>query len=168
MAKITWCPCEVPPFLPVTQVYGIVFDTQGRILLKVEEKGGKQIFGLPGGTPEDFDADRIATLRRELREEVNVAVGTEVLLLGYQKIEGDGGRPPYAQMRMTAVITEIGERRPDPDTGETYCRLLCSFERAITLLGWGKVADEQIRLAAELAAERLRIPVCREVEEIWI
>ena len=62
MTKITWCPCEVPPFLPVTQVYGIVFDTQGRILLKVEEKGGKQIFGLPGGTPEDFDADRIATL----------------------------------------------------------------------------------------------------------
>lgn len=168
MLNITWCPGEVPASLPVTQVYGIVFDPQGRILLKVEKKGDKQIFGLAGGTPEDFDTDRIATLRRELLEEVNTTLGEKVVHIGYQRIEGDGNRPPYAQVRMAAVIDKIGVRRPDPDNGETYGRLLCSPERAISLLGWGEVAKKQIRLAVEVAVTQLLIPRCRDLEEMWI
>ena len=168
MLTITWCPGEVPTDLPITQVYGILFDDRGRILLKVEEKSRGLVFGLAGGTPEDFDSDRVATLRRELLEEVNVTMGDEVLLVGYQRIEGDGDRPPYAQVRMAAVISEIGERRPDPDTGEIYRRLLCSPERAITLLGWGEVAKKQICRAVEIATRQLFVPPCRDSEEMWI
>ena len=71
MPKITWMNQAVPDNLPITQVYGLIFDSKGRILLKAENKNGKKVFGLAGGTPESFDADITATLRRELTEEIN-------------------------------------------------------------------------------------------------
>ena len=99
---------------------------------------------------------------------MNVTVGERVIHVGYQRVEGDGERPPYAQVRMTAIIAGIGERRPYPDNGETYGRLLCSPDRAITLLGWGEVARRQILLAVDIAREELSVPLCKSDEEIWI
>ena len=168
MLNITWYEEEVPSEIPVTQVYGLVFDREGRMLLKVENKRGKRIFSPAGGTPEPFDADREATLRRELLEEVNTTLCADVLYVGYQLIEGDGQRPPYAQVRMTAVIDTIGEARPDPDNGETYERVLVSPERAILLLGWGEVAKQQISRAAALARAHLSVPDLCGNGELWV
>lgn len=168
MLKITWHEAEVPSGIPVTQVYGLVFDREGRMLLKVETKRGKQVFAPAGGTPEAFDADRVATLRREMLEEVNTLLCEEVLYVGYQLVEGDGERPSYAQVRMTAVIDRIGERRPDPDNGETYDRVLVSPRRAIDLLGWGEIAERQILRAAELARTRLSLGIAEGSGEHWI
>ena len=115
MLTITWHNGEVKENLPVRQVYGLIFTRDGRMLLKVEEKKGKKVYSPAGGTPETFDKDRVATLRRELLEEVNVTI-EEPILVGYQLIEGDRDLPPYAQVRMTAIIDEIGPVQPDPDT----------------------------------------------------
>ncbi|MBR2460289.1 MAG: NUDIX domain-containing protein [Clostridia bacterium] len=168
MIKITWKTEKVPAGIPITQVYGLIFDKNGRMLLKVENKNGKTVYSLAGGTPEDFDADAIATLRRELTEEINTTVGADVRYVGYQLIEGDGDRPPYAQMRMTAIIEKIGEKLPDPDNGEIYDRLLTSPERAVELLNWGNVGKAQIMRAVEIATAELSLPSATDNQEIWI
>ena len=168
MLRITWHTEKVPDGLPVTQVYGLVFDREGRMLLKVEQKRGRLVFAPAGGTPEPFDADREATLRRELLEEVNTRLCPEVLYVGYQQIEGDGDRPPYAQVRMTAIIDTIGKKRPDPDNGETYDRVLTSPERAIELLGWGEIAERQVEAAVRLAREHFSLPSFCEPDELWV
>ena len=47
-----WFTSEVPQSLEIRQVYGFVFDLDGRILL-LEDKG---IFNLPGGKPENGES----------------------------------------------------------------------------------------------------------------
>ena len=154
MIQITWHNGEPPKDMPVRQVYAIAFDTNGRVLLKVEEKKGKHVYSMFGGTPEDFDKDRIATLKREFVEEANTTLKDPIYLVGYQKIEGDGDRPTYAQLRMVALIDKIGEKQPDPDNGETYDRILVAPEKAIELLGWGEVGEKQIKEAYKIAQEK--------------
>ena len=155
MISIVWHNGEVPKHLKTRQVYGVVFTEDGRTLLKVEnKKDGRKIYSLAGGTPEDFDADRIATLRREFIEEVNTELGENVFLVGYQTISGDG--PDYAQVRMTALIKQIHEKLPDPDNGITFDRLLTSPQRAIELLNWVS-GDKLINSACEIAKKEFNL-----------
>ena len=41
MLTITWHGEKVPAGIPITQVYGLAFDREGRMLLKVENKKGE-------------------------------------------------------------------------------------------------------------------------------
>ena len=164
MGLFTWYSEEVPEGMKTTQVYGIVFTTDGRLLLKVEKKHGKTEYSFAGGTPESFDSNRIATLRRELIEEVNTTIKDEIYLVGYQKVDEGNGKAPYAQVRMTALIDKVGVKKPDPDNGRTYERLLTTPERAIKLLGWD-TAEGQINEAVRIAKEKLNIKEFSTVEE---
>jgi 8-oxo-dGTP pyrophosphatase MutT (NUDIX family) len=74
-----------------------------------------------GGKPEPGDADRVDTLVREAAEENQVTVSDSVYL-GYQEVHRPG-RPPYAQVRMVALIASFEPRRPDPDGRRIYRRL---------------------------------------------
>ncbi|GAB3118429.1 hypothetical protein GCM10027160_30570 [Streptomyces calidiresistens] len=130
MVSFRWIAGPVPDGMPVRQVYGFCFDDTGRVLLR--EDGGRH--GLPGGTPEPGESVP-ATLARECHEESRILIG-EPVPIGYQEVVGDG-RPPYAQLRMAARITEFLPREPDPDTGRTYGRLLVPPEKAPALLDWG-------------------------------
>ena len=155
MLELKWFNCEVPNNLKTRQVYGVIFTNDGRTLLKVETKSnGKVFYSLAGGTPETFDKDRIATLRRELVEEVNTTIKDEIYYVGYQQVSGDGDKPTYAQVRMTAMIDKIGEKLPDPDNDKTYDRLLTSPDRAIELLGWGEIGKNIISNAVSIAKEK--------------
>ena len=102
---------------------------------------------------------------RELKEEVNTSIKSNVELVGYQLITGDNDRPPYAQVRMTAMIDSIGEVLPDPDNGETYERLLTTPSRAIELLKWGDVGERLINRAVEIAKEKFNLQLKSTVEE---
>ena len=62
----------------------------------------------------------------------------------------EDGTPPYAQVRMAALIHKIGIKRPDPDNGKTYDRLLVPPDKAAFLLNWGDVGRQQL-LAAQHA-----------------
>lgn len=155
--KITWKNGEPPKSLPVSQVYAIVFNKEGKTLLKVEEKHGKKIYGMIGGTPEVFDSDRIATLKREFLEEVNTTLKDPIYLVGYQEIDEENGKPIYAQLRMVAMIDKIGPKLPDPDTGEIYDRILTTPQNAIDLLGWGEIAKKQIEKACLIAKEKFKL-----------
>ncbi|MBQ7308400.1 MAG: NUDIX domain-containing protein [Clostridia bacterium] len=168
MIKITWKDEKVSTKLLITQVYGIVFDKTGRILLKVENKKGKKIYSFGGGTPEEFDNGIKDTLRREMIEELNTTLKNDIFYLGYQLIENDGERLPYAQVRMTAMIQEINNKKPDPDNGETYDRVLVSPQKAIKLLNWGEVGKLQIEKAVKSIKENLDLIIATDDEEIWI
>lgn len=163
--KITWHNGEVPPHLKTKQVYGLVFTDDGRMLVRIEEKKGKKVFTLAGGTPETFDENRIATLRREMIEEVNTTLKSKVVMVGYQEIDEENGKPPYAQVRMTALIDKIGPVQPDPDNGETYERMLTTPERAIELINWGEVGKNQIEEAVRIAKKEFDITWGNEQEE---
>ena len=167
MVKIIWHFGEPPKDMPVRQVYAIAFDEYGRMLLKSDIKDGKRYFGMIGGTPESFDKDRIATLKREYVEEVNTTLKDPIFLIGYQVIEGDRDLPPYAQLRMTAMIDTIGEKKPDPDNGKISDRLLTTPQKAIDLLGWGESAEKPIMRAYEIAKEKFGlVPVEKEDEYV--
>lgn len=98
MLRIIWHEKEPPKDMPVRQVYGIVFDEFGRTLLKSEQKHGKDFFSMFGGTPEPFDKDRKATLKREFLEEANITLKDPIYLVGFQEIEGDRDLPNYAHL----------------------------------------------------------------------
>ena len=164
MATFTWHNGEVPSGLKVRQVYGIIFTRDGRMLLMAKNKPSGKVFSLAGGTPEDYDEDKVATLRRELVEEVNVTIEMPITV-GYQEVDEENGTPTYAQFRMTAIIDEIGPRLPDPDTGDTYERFLTTPSKAIELLGWGEVGKLQIEEAFRIAKEKLGLTTFSNIEE---
>ena len=165
MVKITWHNGDVPNNLEVRQVYGLVFTQDGRMLIKAEEKKGEIFYSYAGGTPEKFDADHIATLRREMIEEVNTTLNSELYVVGYQEIEGDGDKPVYAQLRMVGMIDKIGPVMPDPDNGKTYQRLLVSPKRAIELLNWGECGRLQTEEAVKIAKEKFGLTEFSDNEE---
>ena len=155
MAQITWEKGNVPVGMSVKQVYGIFFDQQGRVLLRIE----KGAYKLTGGKPEVFDSDFCATLRRELSEEANCSV-EKLVMVGYQKVDEEDGSPAYAQIRMTGVIKEIGAPRPDIDkAGWIYGRVFVSAFRAAKLLNWGQVGINQIYDAAVIAQSHFGINI---------
>ena len=167
MVKIIWHYGETPKDMQVRQVYAIVFDKYGRTMLKCDMKNGKRCFGMIGGTPETFDKDRIATLKREFLEEVNTTLKDPIYLVGYQIIEGDRDLPPYAQIRMVAMIDKIGEKKPDPDNGKISERILTTPEKAIKLLGWGESAEKPIMRAFEIAKEKFNLKPT-SLEDEWL
>ncbi len=164
MAKITWHNGEVPSDMRVKQVYGLLFTIDGRMLLRSGDGKGDKKFSLAGGKPEKNDKNIIDTLKREAIEEVNTTIN-EPLIVGYQEIDEEDGSDIYAQLRMVAIIDNIGEAKPDPDRGITYKRILVSPSRAIKLLDWGEVGKLQIEEATRIAKEQLGIIKFSEKEE---
>ena len=165
MAIFTWHNGNVPEGMKVTQVYGLVFTKDGRMLLKVEKVGDKIMYSLAGGKPELEDNSREETLKREFLEEVNTTLQDGALVVGYQQVDEEDGSPPYAQMRMSAIIDSIGTRQPDPDTGKIYDRLLTTPKRAIELLNWGEVGESQVNEALRIAKEHLGLKEYSTKEE---
>jgi 8-oxo-dGTP pyrophosphatase MutT (NUDIX family) len=152
MAVITWHPGNVPSNFEIKQVYGVVFTKDCRILLRIEN--GK--YQLTGGKPEPFDSDMEATLRREMLEEANVAI-SKAYIVGYQLVDEEDGSEPYAQVRMTAMIENIGEQQPDQDNGRIYGRFLTTPTKAAKLLNWGEVRNKLIFEATEIIKQRFKI-----------
>ena len=157
MLKITWHNGEPPKGMMVRQVYAIAFDDKGRVYLKKDYRGDKIFYGMFGGTPENFDRDRIDTLKREFLEEANTTLNEPIYLAGYQEIEGDGDKPNYAQLRMVAMIGKIGDKKPDSDNGRIYDRILVPPQKAIELLQWGESGEEQIKEAYKTAKEKFKV-----------
>ena len=72
---LTWIRTDnLCQFKPYFQVYGIIFNSAGKILL-IQEKGKWKI---PGGTPENGET-AVKTLKRELLEEADLTV-TDIIL----------------------------------------------------------------------------------------
>ena len=155
MIKITWHSGEPPASMAVRQVYAIAFNEDEKVFLRYDTKN--KLYGMFGGTPEKYDSDRIATLKREFLDEANTTLKEPIYLVGYQVIEGDGEIPNYVQLRMVALIDRIGEKKPDHDNGEIYERVFASPEKAIKLLNWRDTGEKQIREAYKILNEKFGI-----------
>ena len=145
MGVFTWHSNVLPEGLRVTQVYGVAFSDDGKILLMIDK--GK--YNLIGGHPEPHETSYEQTLKREFIEEVNIEL-EDIHYLGYFSVN-EPGKPEYAQVRMIAKIKSIGEKEPDPDRGRTYERLLCNQYNVKNYLNYGgdgdKMLDDAIKSA---------------------
>ena len=147
MVKYTWYNNPVPNDLKVRQVYGVAFNYDGRIILRIENNKYK----LTGGKPEKNESYE-ETLEREYIEELNVEL-ENCYYLGYLLVEDNNEK--YAQVRMIAKIKSINENHIDPATGEMYGRELVNADKVKELLGYQDEAgnlmiDEAIEKAKEL------------------
>ena len=167
MAEFRWVDAVVPAGMKITQVYAVTLDRDGRVMLRLEKKldGGIR-YSLAGGRPEAYDNSIGDTCRRELLEEVNTEIETPVCI-GYQLVDEEDGTPAYAQVRMAALIRTIGEKKPDPDNGRTYDRLMVSPEEAVRLLDWGDVGKAQVMKAADVIYQEYGIRYSGKPEE-WV
>ena len=166
MTKIDWVAEAVPAEMAVRQVYCIMLDREGRVMLRVEKKPDRIKYSLAGGRPEVYDNGIEGTCRRELLEEVNTEIETPVYI-GYQLVNEGNGTPAYAQVRMAALIRKIGKKQPDPDNGKTYDRLLVVPEKAAALLNWGDVGYSQVMKAKEVIYRQYGITEAGNTEE-WV
>ncbi|WP_406841531.1 NUDIX hydrolase (plasmid) [Streptomyces sp. AHU1] len=148
--KAHWIAAQVPDDLRVRQVYGFLFDNEGRVL--VQDDLGRH--NLPGGKPEAGE-DFQQTLARECVEESQVEIGAAAYM-GYVLVQ-DPGAEPYAQVRMAARITRFLDRAPDESTGRVYRRLMTPIENAPALLDWGAHGSAQAKTAAEVAHRDLGV-----------
>ncbi|MEU6245689.1 NUDIX hydrolase [Streptomyces sp. NPDC047024] len=126
----------------VHQVWGWLTDPHGRVLVVLDANDAPS---LPGGRPEPGES-LTETLAREAMEEAAARHGKPTVL-GFQKVT-EAGQTPYRQMRMAAPLLAIGPAAPDPDTGETYRRVLVPAAHANLLLGWGPEGDAQAAAVA--------------------
>jgi 8-oxo-dGTP diphosphatase len=148
-----WHESPVAEHLEIAKVYGfLICPMTGRAL--VQECNG--VFCLPGGSPELFDADLSAALRREALEESQVVV-TQTAYLGYQEVQRPGCAP-YAQVRMAGLIATFRRRRPDADSGRLLRRLMCPLPDMPAVLGWGEIMEAQVAMAARTARTLWRVP----------
>lgn len=146
MISYKWYKGIVPKDIEIKQVYGIVFNEDGKIFLRIDDG----LYKLTGGKPELEDKSIEDTLKREFIEEANITL-KNIHLLGYQLVEEDNGVKPYAQVRMIAQIDKIFENRADLDNGKLYKRVFKTPKETINLLNWGEVGKEQIEDAVKLA-----------------
>ncbi len=150
MVKFIWHEAPIPKDMPITQVYGVLFTDDGRIMLRVD----KGFHGLVGGTPEPNETHE-ETLHREVYEEVNCEI-SDLHYLGYQTVIGDG--EPYAQLRYVAKLTKIGKNRPDLDGGKMCERILVPAEEAGDILDYGEEGKKIIAAAIKLAKAQKILP----------
>jgi len=144
MAKYRWIKGEVDKNLKVRQVYGIVFNKDGNILLRVDDNKYK----LTGGKPENDDKNYSETLKREYLEELNIEI-EDIQYLGYLLVEENNEK--YAQVRMIAKVKNIGEIKPDIDNGKIYQRFMANQKNVKRYLMYEDIAgnemiDEAIKL----------------------
>lgn len=158
MVNYTWNHCAVPHNLKITQVYGVVFSDDKRILLRVED--GK--YKLTGGKPEENES-YADTLRREYIEELNIELD-DIHYLGYLLVE-ENNIEPYAQVRMIGKIKKINTNRPDIDTGKQYKRFFSSINNVKKYLNYeDKAGNLLIDDAIDMANQKYIFEKTSDIE----
>lgn len=142
-----------------SRVHAILLTKDGRVLLRY--KNGEP--RVTGGRIDAGDIDLAATLKREIKEEINCVID-KCDYLGYieaeQRVLGaEGGYSKELWARMVVRIAEIGEPKADPDREHNwiYGRTLAPREIATEELAQVKVFGENnikvLNAAYEVARE---------------
>lgn len=133
-------------YKPCTQIYGICFTKNKRILL-IDNVGMRAI---PGGSPEGNETPE-ETLRREFIEEADVTV-SKMFPLGVQKVTeiNNPGKGSYYQYRYVCLINELLPQTPDPDNGIIHSRLFVPASEVTNHVKWGITGKAMFKDAIEL------------------
>lgn len=157
-----WYTENVPEDISIRQVYGIVFSSDGKVVLRVDSNKYK----LTGGKPEEKDANLEETLKREYIEELNIEI-EEVYYLGYLLVEENNEK--YAQVRMIAKVNKIGDNRPDMDNGKIYKRFMANQTNLKHYLQYEDIAGKQmLDDALELANKKYDFNILDNAKEYFI
>lgn len=142
----TWYPGDsLEEFEPFTQVYGVCFNDEGKILI---QRRGERPWCLAGGTVEEGESPE-ETLRREVIEEADVTL-KNIILLGAQRVQFPGGKNPnpsprggddFYQLRYYCEVDEILPQTPDPDTNIINERRFVEPEDLRKYFYWGDTGD---------------------------
>lgn len=144
-STFTWYPGDsLEEFQPFTQVYGVCFNDEGKILI---QRRGKRPWCLAGGTVEAGESAE-DTLRRELIEEADVSLKNPILL-GGQRVSVDGYDTSY-QLRYYCEVNEILPQTPDPDTNIINERKFVSPSEINEYLRWGATGEAIFTQATSL------------------
>lgn len=137
-------------YSPISQVYGIVFNNNGEILIARSKPEDSWV--ISGGTPEAMEMAE-ETLRRELREEVNIKVG-KILSLGAQKVEPEvavnNNKGTSYQLRYVVLLDKMLPRSLDPANGRIWERKFVSVEKITEYVKWGETGDAMFKDAVNL------------------
>ena len=106
---------------PITQIYGVCFDNKGNILIIRTPNGN---WNIPGGTPENNEIPE-QTLKRELKEEVDVTIGKNAMI-GYYEVVSD--KSTIYQLRFAALLNEKKPLTIDPALGAVNERKFVSLD----------------------------------------
>lgn len=131
---------DIVKYSPITQVYGIIFNDKGEILVCRESKEGGWI--IPGGHPEEGESIE-ETLKRELLEEVDVEV-EDIKPLGVQKVTFPDDKEPdkaIYQVRCITKLKKLNPQTPDPANGSTWERKFVPFSEVTNYVKWGKTGE---------------------------
>ena len=143
--RATWYPTkDFSKISPITQVYGICFDKDGKIVVVSLERKKWQ---LPGGTPEKNETPE-QTLMREVDEEADLDL-KNIQPLGYQKIENLDTNEIQYQLRYFALIAKIKPQTIDQAVGKILVREFIEPKDFSKYCPWGNVGEEVIRLGEE-------------------
>jgi len=153
---MTWMKDDVlSKYSPVRQIYSVVFNDKGEILVARESSEGK--WQIPGGKPEK--SETIAeTVKRELLEEVDVKAGA-IYPLGAQKTEipnnpnRDEGDLFY-QLRCVVELGELLPQTPDPDRGNVWERMFVPTNKITEYIKWGETGNAMFADAIALWKEK--------------
>jgi len=142
---------EISKYHPISQIYGVVFNSNGEILVARESKNDK--WQIPGGTPESNEGLEDA-LRRELREEVDIEV-RKLTPLGVQKTQMPGNPNKkvgdlFYQVRYIALLDKLLPQTPDPDRGNIWERKFINSSKITELINWGSAGDAMFKDAISL------------------
>ncbi|KKQ95397.1 MAG: A/G-specific DNA-adenine glycosylase [Candidatus Woesebacteria bacterium GW2011_GWB1_43_14] len=129
---------DLEKYKPATQVYGVVFNKRGEILVAREKPTDK--WQIPGGKPEAGESIE-DTVRRELKEEVDVKAG-KVFPLGAQKVEMPENPSRlegklFYQLRCVVFLDKLLPQTPDPASGNTWERKFVPAEKITDYVKWG-------------------------------
>lgn len=151
MKKKTWIRTDdLTGLSPVTQCYGICFDENDKILVAREPE---KPWSLPGGRPENNETP-VETLRRELREEVNIEV-KNIRLLGVQRVEypnnpNSSEGECYYQARFVCEFKKMLTTLPDPATGKVFEKKFVPSSQITEYVQWGELGASMFRDAIKL------------------
>jgi len=138
----------------IEQVYGFIFDNGGKILLvNINNK-----WGLPGGTPETYDANWKETLKREVLEEADVEI--ENIIPGFYLIfKGLDNKKAIKgiAVRCIANVKSVKSRTIDPATNKINKRKFVSKDQFIKSCHWGKNGEIQLKLALKKYQNSLKV-----------
>lgn len=150
--KMTWeRERSIEKYRPITQVYGIVFNNKGEILICRETPDDK--WQIPGGKPEEGESIEEA-LNRELEEEVGVKA-SKVLPLGVSQVEYPNNPNHqegelFYQARYVVILDELLPQSPDPATGHVWERRFVPANQITYFVDWGELGTAMFRDARDL------------------
>lgn len=139
---------DVEKHQPITQVYGVVFNNKGEILICREKETGE--WQIPGGHPEEGESVS-QTLERELFEEVDVTVKS-IIPLGTQRISfpDNPEKSIIYQVRCIATLDKLLPQTIDPASGNVWQRKFVPPNEITQHVSWGITGNAMFQDAITL------------------